>query len=189
MRSALTVRSSPSRSGKRPSCSRAAPERASVQSPLRAALSDPVAGQSATAMRSPCFRDARHVQREAESTHRFHVVQHLAVLTPSRSRAFATQFASIAALLPAIEGKIEGAAPVGRKASRNQSGAAGLQFCARRRLIWKSLQVQGSLWHRAIEQPRQSDDCASQRAFGLFRLGALRSIIATMAFAIADRVD
>ena len=169
MRSALTLRSSPSSSGKRPTCGRAAPERACVQAALRAAPGGPVAGQPTIAMRSPCFRDARRAQHAAGSTCRLRVVRRLATLAPSQSCAFATQLANVAARRLAIESKIKG---VGTNQSESiakstrHRGGANLIACRSRQ---KGPQTHRSQRHRAVEQSSRCHNCAPRRAFRPFR--------------------
>jgi hypothetical protein len=100
------------RAGWRSTCNRPASDRSSGQSSPCTAPSAPVAaslaGQLVPAVQSPCFRDARYAQREAESTHPFHIIRHPTAISPCRSRVFPTQLASGAALRPATEGKIKG---------------------------------------------------------------------------------
>jgi hypothetical protein len=107
------------------------PKRASVQSALHAAPGAPVAGQPATAMRSPCFSDAPRAQHAMESTCRFHVVRRLATLAPRRSCAFATQLANVAALHPPIEGKIKGHGTTWSKSIETSTRHHGAQISSR----------------------------------------------------------
>ncbi len=51
------------------------------------------------------------------------------------------------------------------------------QFLCHAPLFLESSQVQCSKWHRAIEEPQQSDDCVSRRAFRPFRFWAHASIM------------
>jgi hypothetical protein len=172
---------------------RAASFQASAKSPLRAPPTAPAAvsraGHLMRAMRSPCFRDARHVQREAESTRGFRVVRR----TLCRSIPFCCLLRQGSPAspqsYPAIEGKIKGAALVGGKASRNQSGTAGPQFCTTCRLLEKDAQVQRTRRHHAAEQSKQSDRCASPRAFRSFLCRVRASMIPStpmVAAVIAD---
>ena len=106
------TRSNPSCAGWRSPRCRAAAGRASAQSSVSAAPGAPVAvslaGQLVTAVRAPCVRDARHVQREVESTRRFHVVRRFAKFAPFRSCSFTTWLASGAAPTPGQRGRGRG---------------------------------------------------------------------------------
>src|ERR1700730_2843789 len=83
----------------------------SAQSSLSTTPSAPVAvslaDQFVTAVRSPSLRDARHVQREVESTRSFHVIRCLAATAPIRSCTFAT-IARVAAPHPGRLGQDRG---------------------------------------------------------------------------------
>jgi hypothetical protein len=169
------------RAGWRSTCNRPASERSSGQSSLCTAPSAPVAaslaGQLVTAVQSPCFRDARRAQREAESTHPFHIIRHLTAISPCRSCVFPTQLASGAALRPAIEGKIEGDGASRSESiekSTRHSGGANLIAC---RFLQKGQQTQRSQRHCATEQSSRSYDCASPRAFRSFRWRVRASMI------------
>ena len=161
------------------------PDRASAQSPLRAApcarVATSLAGQLVTVMRSPCFRGARHAQREAKPTRRFHIVRRLAASVASGSREFRPRLAS-------------GIAPAGhrRRDKRGRHHRAGKrqEFNAHHRsvnssaccFLSKGPQIQRSQWHRASQPPPGSDDCASRRAFRPFQFRARASILTTVAF-------
>jgi hypothetical protein len=175
------TRSNPSCPGWRSPHCRAAAERVLAQSLLFTApgaqVTASLAGQLATAVRSPCFGDARQMQREAESTCRFHVVWRRSGCAPFRSCTFTIRLASGAAPTRGSDGKIKRDGTGPRKSIQKSTRHRGVHFCATRRLSSKGSQVQGSRWHRAIEQPQQSDDCASRRAFRPFRLQVRPSMI------------
>jgi hypothetical protein len=182
------TRSNPSCAGWRSPRCRAAAGRASAQSSLSAAPGAPVAvslaGQLVTAVRAPCVRDARHVQREVESTRRFHVVRRFAKFAPFRSCSFTTWLASGAAPTPGQrgpsegedegedegegEGKIKGNGTGRRESIEKSKRHRGAQLCTACRFLRKGPQIQRSRRHHAIEQTRQSGDCASRRAFRSF---------------------
>jgi hypothetical protein len=136
--------------------------------------------QAYDAVRSLCCRDAGRVPQERESTRRFRVVRCIATTAPGRSHAFATRLASGAAATPGQRRQDKGDG-AGRSESFGKSTRQrGAQFCAACRLSRKGPQVQSSQRHRAIVQPRQSDDCASRRTFRPFPCRARPFMIRSM---------
>ena len=166
------TRSKPSCPGWRSLRCRAASERASAQSSLSAARGAPVAvlpaNKLATAVRSLCFRAAGHVQREPESTRRFHVVRRLAASAPFHSCTFTRRPASGAARTPGSEGKIKEDGTGRRKSIENSKWRGGAQLRFPCRFLRKGPQIQGSQQHHAIEHARQPGDFAARRAFRSF---------------------
>ena len=158
---------------------RVASERASAQSSLPAARGAPVAvwfaDKLVMAVRSLCFRGAGHMQREPKC--RFHVARRLAASAPFHSRTFTRRPASGAARAPGSEGEIKGDGTSRSKGIEKSTRHGGVQFCAARRFSRKASQVQGSQWHRAIEQPQPSDDRAPRRAFRPFHCQVRPSMI------------
>jgi hypothetical protein len=133
--------------------------------------------------------EARHVRREAESTRFFHVVRRPAASTPFRSCTCTTRLASGAAPTPGQRGQDKRRGTSRSESIEKSTRDGGVQFCAARRFSSKGSQVQRSQWHSAVEQPQPSDDGVSLRAVRPFRFEARASIITTMAFAIANRVN
>ncbi len=79
--------------------------------------------------------------------------------------------------LPAIDSKIKGDG-AGRLESIGKSKRhRGVRFTITCGFLQKGSQIQGSQRHRTTEQPRQSEDCASRRAFRSFHCSARLSMI------------
>ena len=189
----MTRRPNTSRPGWRLSCNRAAFDLASAQSSACAAPGAPVAvslaRQLVTAVRSPCVRDACHLQRETDSTHHFHICSAARGARPIAVQCVCDTARQRRCTPPGHRGRDKRGRHhrAGKRQEFNaHHGSVNSSAC---RFLSKGPQIQRSQWHRASQPPPAVTIARRGVRFGRSNSGRAHPSSRLSHFVIANRVD